>query len=184
MRAWDRTTLGGVGAVDTRAQLAAQAARAAAAARLELGRVGNADPSGWEASARAWVDYAADLTWRAASAPGNYAREQLDKTARTLGQLAKDAHTQGREVLAQSMELLSKTAHNMVSEFWGVPPIVFLLGGVAILAGGGWLLLGTAGGQAVVGGALRAGAGAVGMGARGVAAYATGGATEIARAAL
>jgi hypothetical protein len=207
MRAWDRSTIGGVGAsaADVRArrlELAAAMQRANDQVTAQVGRIGDATPGSWEASAKAWMDYGTDLAWRAANAPGDVGEayvQRLDQTARTLGTLAKDALANGQDFLASSLQkgadtIVSvvdtvatggaKALNSAVENFWGVPPIVFLLGGVAVLAGGGWLLLGTTGGQAVVGGALRAGAGAVGLGARGVAAYATGGATEIARAAL
>jgi hypothetical protein len=203
MRAWDRSTIGGVGAsaADVRArrlELAAAMQRANDQVTAQVGRIGDATPGSWEASAKAWMDYGTDLAWRAASAPGELGQaylQRLDETARTLGQLAKDAVESGQDTLARGLQKGADTAasvletmgtglNNAVEAFWGVPPFVFLLGGIAVLAGGGWLLLGTTGGQALAGGALRAGAGAIGFGARGVAAYATGGATEIARAAL
>lgn len=173
--------------------------------------------SSWSESAAEWVDYATDLArqrvdyaadlarqgatavqqtaasgrafaWQAANAPGDFVRHNVDATARTLGQLAQDAQRQFRQGLSDTLKLMADTFRSMFEAVWGLPPLVMLLGGLAVAGGLGWVLLGTAGGQAALGSVFGFAGGAAGTGARwalrGGAAYATGGATEIARAAL
>jgi hypothetical protein len=163
--------------------------------------LGAEPPSSWSQSAGQWVDYGSNLAWRAANAPADFARTQvdatidtlrteLDQTARTLLQLAADAHKTFRTSLSDTLKLMASTMRQMVESFWGVPPLVMALGFIALLAGGAWFLFGTSAGAGMLG-SLGGAAGAVGAGAgkvatwgfRGAAAYATGGASEIARVA-
>ena len=123
-----------------------------------------------------------DLLWDTASAPGRFVRSQIeesmqsmDRTARSWGQLAKDAAANGNESLAELFAKQSESMENLLKsmgrgagegwrEFWGLPPWVFwgvgVVALVATVATAGYLLL-TPGGQGVLvgGGKLAAGGG-------------------------
>lgn len=109
------------------------------------------------------IDSAEQLMHDAANAPGNFVREQVQKSADAFRDVAKQARDAGLESVREAATVAAASIKEWGAgfgdgwrSFWGMGPGTMLAGagvlGLVVLGGGGYLLL-TGGGQTLLAGA-------------------------------